>query len=480
MPSAPMFANVKERCVRTARSDATGTRLVYVALGIATAAIALLLLTVQWLTPAERGTLVVVALAAWALLVAVGWTRGSLPLKPVVGAIAVVMVLAVVTPSAQSKDVFSYSMYGRILTEHHHNPYNSYPMHFEGDPMRRHVSSVWQRTPDIYGPAFTAVMAVYAPIIGESTFLARFMYQLLAAAAATALLWVLWRRTRNPLVIAFLGLHPLTSVSVVNGGHPDVIIALAFVVAYFLALERRVVLCALALALGVAINFSVIVAPVALVVWAWRKWPHRDVVKLAAITLVLGALPYPFLHGWIKNAHEHQQLISRMAIWNPVAGFLTGTAPSFLRIKNSMLLNVMPNATTLLAGILLLVVLWRYTGRATPDVAMAGAISVFLVTSPWVMPWYAFAALPFFAMVKPTRLAWAVAIYSGLILTGDQFPSLGTTAVGTFTHFAFETMVPIIAFVACVIAIVRRPRDTASDEDNIDLRDTDDWALAAV
>ena len=170
-----------------ARSEPLGRVLVYIALGTAVAANAAVLIAAPWITPSEKAALLVLGLVAWVLLIALGWARGTLPLKMVVGAIAVMLVCAVATPSSQSKDVFSYAMYGRIVTEHHTNPYNSYPMHFEGDPMRRHVSWVWQRTPDIYGPAFTVVMAGLAPVIGESTFLARFLYQLIAALAIGAL-----------------------------------------------------------------------------------------------------------------------------------------------------------------------------------------------------------------------------------------------------------------------------------------------------
>jgi hypothetical protein len=179
-------------------------------------------------------------------------------------------------------------------------------MHFEGDPMRRHVSAVWQRTPDIYGPAFTVVMVAFAPVIGESTFLARFVYQLLALAAVGVLLLLLWRRTRSAIALAFVGLHPLVAVSVVNGGHPDALIALAFLIAVFLALERRVVLCACALAFGAAINVSVIVAAFAIGAWALNRWTRAELAKFGAIVVGAGALPYLLLPGWLNNAHEHR------------------------------------------------------------------------------------------------------------------------------------------------------------------------------
>ena len=118
--------------------------------------------------------------ARGSLIVGLGWTRGTLPLKPLLAAIGITLLFAVATPSNQSGDVNSYVMYGRIVTVHHDNPFASYPMHFEGDPMRRHVGALWQRTPDIYGLGFTVIMAALAPVIGESTFLVHFAYQLVA------------------------------------------------------------------------------------------------------------------------------------------------------------------------------------------------------------------------------------------------------------------------------------------------------------
>ena len=445
----------RQRWTEVARSEPLGTYLVYSALVLSATASSVLLLLVKSLTPTERASLIIAGLAAWILLIALGWARGTLPIRGVVVAIAITMGLAVATPSYQSKDVFSYAMYGRIVTEHHHSPYDSYPMHFEGDPMRRHVSAVWQRTPDIYGPAFTVIMAGLAPVIGESTFLARFLYQLIALAAIGALLWLLWKRTRNPTVIAFVGLHPLVAVSVVNGGHPDALIALSFLIAFMLALERRVVLCGLALAFGVAINFSVIVGAVALGAWALRRWTKVEVIKLGLITLCVGALPYLFLAGWLQNARrapaadqpsvdlESDRGLAHERFVHDDRAALRDAEQHHARCRRAPARRARSARPSC----------------APPSCAIAAAITVFLVTSPWVMPWYAFAAFPFLALRKPDLLTWSVAIYSALILVGDQFPSLSSNAIGTIAHQTFETVVPVVACIACIVAIVRYKRD---------------------
>jgi hypothetical protein len=169
--------------VRLSRREPAGSVLVYGALVVNVVCTAVVLFLTESLTPRERAWLLLGALSAWVLLVVVGWARGSLPRAGVIIAICITIFAAVSTPSNQSRDVYSYAMYGRIVTEYHANPFSSYPVHFEGDPIRPHVGTMWQRTPDIYGPAFTAIMAGLAPINGASTFRVRFSYQLVSAAA---------------------------------------------------------------------------------------------------------------------------------------------------------------------------------------------------------------------------------------------------------------------------------------------------------
>jgi hypothetical protein len=443
-----------DRLTAWVRAEPLGSVLVYGALATVMISIATLLLAVESITPAQRATLLVVAIGAWIALVVLGWTRGTLPLRPVLVAIALTLLCAVATPSHQSDDVYAYAMYGRIMTEHHHNPYATYPMHFEGDPMRRHVADMWQRTPDIYGVGFTAIMAAVAPLIGESTFLAHFVYQLVAVAAVVGLLWLLWRRTRSPIALAFVGLHPLMAVSVVNGGHPDALIGLALFAGVLLALERRPVLAGLTFAFAVSINPTAIAAATVLTVWAYRRWSRQEVITFAAIVGALGALPYVFLSGWLSTAHAHAGLVSRQSIWTVFGSIAGGDA---LRVAAG-------NGTTLVAGALLLMVLIRHTRRDTPEVAIAAAIAAFLVASAWVMPWYGFAALPLLAIRRPNLLSWTVALYSAAILVGEQFPSLAPSYIGTLAHQLLQLWIPVAALVACVAFIVLRPRERAVTE----------------
>jgi alpha-1,6-mannosyltransferase len=439
---------------RFTRSEPLGTALVWVSLVAATASISLLLVTVEQITPAQRAALVGISLAAWVLLVALGWTRGSLPLKPLLAAIGITLVLAVATPSHQSGDVYSYAMYGRIATIHHHNPFSSYPMHFEGDPMRRHVNPLWQRTPDIYGLGFTVIMATLAPVIGESSFLVHFVYQLIAVAAVGALLWLMWKRTRNPAALAFVGLSPLLSVSVVNGGHPDALVALAVLVGVFFAIERRPVLAGAAFAAAASVNFTALVGAGVLAVWAYRRWTRREVGQFGVIVGAFGALPYLLVSGWMQNAHVHSGLISRQSIWNAIGGLGAG---------GDALRTLATTGTTVVAGALLLVVAFRHTSKGTPELAIAAGFAAFLIASSWVMPWYAFTALPLLAVRKPNLLSWTVAVYASLVLLGEQYPSLSASTIGAAGHIFLQNVLPIAAFACCVVVIVFRRESLAGE-----------------
>jgi hypothetical protein len=450
-----MRRDARGRWNALARSEPAGRVLVYVALVTATVCISALLLAVESMSPPQRAALIAVALGAWVLLVALGWTRGTLPLKPLLAAIGITLVFAIGTPSNQSGDVYSYAMYGRIVTEHHHNPFASYPMHFEGDPMRRHVNPLWQRTPDIYGLGFTVIMAGLAPIIGESTFLVRFTYQLVALAAVGAMLWLLWRRTRNPAVLAFVGLHPLLAISVVNGGHPDALVALGVLVGLLLAIDRRPVLAGFAFAFAASVNFTALVAAGVLFVWALRRWNRDEVTKFSGIVVAFGAVPYLLMAGWLQNAHEHSGLISRQSVWNAIGSVVS---------NGDLLRSLASNGATIVAGALLLVIAVRHTSRGTPELAIAAGLASFLVASSWVMPWYAFTALPLLALRRPNLLSWTVALYSSLVLLGEQYPSLSADTIGSAGHIFLQNLLPVAALACCVIVVVFRPRDVLAGD----------------
>jgi hypothetical protein len=282
----------------------------YVAVGVVTACTAAVCFGATAFTPSQRAWLVGIGLGAWVVAV-VMIRRATIAVIPVVIAIAITMVAAVATPTERSDDIFAYTMYGRIVVEHHDNPWREPPSRYPNDPMRQHVSKVWIDTADIYGPGFTALMVAAAPFIGTSTLTARLVYQTIAALAVAVILLLLWRRTHNVAVLAFAGCVPLTAASVVNGGHPDALIALGMLAGVLLLYDDHPIGAGFAFAAVVSINATMLAPAGVLAIWAWRRRGLRKTAQFAAVIAIVGALPYVFLGGWFETAREHSRLLSR-------------------------------------------------------------------------------------------------------------------------------------------------------------------------
>ena len=165
--------------------------------------------------------------------------RRLVGLRPVVVAVGVVLLMAVAVWPQSSNDVWSYTMYGRMVSAHGVSPYQHVPADFPTDPFDHLVSPIWQHRGSVYGPAFVgyaATLTAVAAIRGSRTGCCSSSVPALAVAAALVLVW---RRTRSPAAVAWLGLNPVFGAIIVNSGQIDAVIGLAILVAALLAAQRR-------------------------------------------------------------------------------------------------------------------------------------------------------------------------------------------------------------------------------------------------
>ena len=177
----------------------------------------------QWISFA----LVIIASCGWAISVRMLRAQPTvLPLRQLVAVIAAVGVCMVVFPARGSNDVYSYAMYGRVLSEHSANPYRALPDQFPNDPIFKSVGQRWVHTPSRYGPIFTAVSAVGTAVLPGERLALRVYFQVITGLAVLLLLALVWRRWRSPAALVFVGLHPLMMMSVLNGAHNDIFVGL--------------------------------------------------------------------------------------------------------------------------------------------------------------------------------------------------------------------------------------------------------------
>src|SRR5579875_3818335 len=302
--------------------------------------------------------------ACYAVVVSLG---ARLSDRLVLGAIAALLVLVVLAAPLFSTDVFSYQAYARMWASYGVDPYLHGPHAIMLDPIYPYIGAEWATAPSAYGPLFTLISGVFAPLGVAAAVLA---YKALAAASCLACV-VLVRRAAE-----LRGRDPVRAAAVkLTGG-----LLLPFALAarsVGLSGRRRWLLAAGAVVAAIAV---------------------------AAVSLAVfgrGTLELPRTLVESQNAGD----------WHSVPGFI---ALSF------GLGGVGRLAAALLGLAALAAIIWllRLVALGTLDwiEGAAWATVAILVSANALLPWYVSWLLPLVALSADRRL-WRTAMWlSGIVL----------------------------------------------------------------
>jgi hypothetical protein len=414
-------------------------------LGVAVGAEATVLLGGSHLLGWAGLALVLLATAAWAIA---SWDE-RLEARPglAVGAIAVALLVAVAVPPRQSHDLWSYAEYGRIVSTHHSSPYTHTPADFPGDAFSSRVGTRWEHARSVYGPLFTGGSAALMRAAGDSALRARLAFQGLAALAAAAALALLWRATRSVRALAFLGLHPVLVLAVVNNGHNDAWVGLAVLGAALLAARRRWPAAGFVLGLGLLVKASTGLGLLGLAAWGWRH-DRRGAVRLvlvAAVTTSVGYLPA----GWAAAravGRAGNDANTRASVWDVISlAFHTGPTLALV--------------CTLFLAVVAAVI---YAAASRPARTAVATTAAYLVAGAYVLPSYALWALPSAALERRARLSILVAAQAAFLVAVYQFeppahPMLAGFAAVTRTGLLqLGAWTALVAFGALLVRVRRR------------------------
>jgi hypothetical protein len=312
--------------------------------------------------------------------------------------------------------VFGYLAFARLGALHGLDPYTHVFFQAPTDPLYPFVGWPYQHSP--YGPLFTLASYATAPLG-----LAGGLWALKAAAVAGSLAAVaLTARAAGALgrsrryAAVFVGLNPVMLELAVGGAHNDTLV-LAFL-AGALALtagaspyladpgsRRAWTAGAMALAAGVGVKVTAgLVLP--FLVLAPPHWRERArvaaaaVVGLALVALV-GLIGFgSHALGFLNAVGEQQQLVAVHSVPAETARLLGlhGT-PSWWR-------HCFVAALALVLGY----ALWRTARGADWRVAAGWSMLAVLISTAWLLPWYAIWPLPLAAVGGDRRLRAAVLV----------------------------------------------------------------------
>ena len=330
------------------------------------------------------------------------WRGGArLDRRLVVGLGGVLLVLAVARPPTQSHDVWSYVMYGRIVSEHHESPYEHTPDEFAHDPFVARVDPVWRDSRSVYGPAFSAWSAVITGVAGSSALAARLGFQLTAAVAVAGAAFVVHRTRRGDgAALALVLLNPVVVISAVNDAHVDALVALALAVGVVLLESRRHVLAGVALGVGLLVKVNLALAVFGIGLWLLlRRERWRALAPVLVTVAIVASLGY--LAGGGRAAldpvADASGRVSRGSVWGPVYRAQTdGNHDAATTSTNDDTARRISRVSAVVVVALAAAVVWSYANEGVDVASIAGPLAYGLAAA-FAYPWYACVIFPVLA-----------------------------------------------------------------------------------
>jgi hypothetical protein len=387
----------------------------------------------------------------------------ALSWRLLVPAILVAHLILLLGPPLISQDVFGYIAFARMGVLHGLDPYTHVAFDAPTDPIYPFIGWPFQHSP--YGPLFTLASYATAPLgIGGGLWAlkaATVMGSLLAVALTARAAGALGHSRR--FAAAFVGLNPVMLELAVGGAHNDTLVLAFLAGALALAAGTAVTAQAgstlnstsslpgagdattrarplaraypryragaLALAAGVGIKVTAGIA-LPFLVLAPSSWRERFRVAAAAalglaLVAIVGLIGFgSHALGFLDAVSEQQQLVATHSIPAETARLfgLHGTPGWWRHCFLAAFLSV------------LLYALWR-TARGTDwRVAAGWSTLALLLSTAWLLPWYAVWPLPLAAVCGDRRLRTAtllVCAYAILIHLPLADPLLSAPAVHT-------------------------------------------------
>jgi len=366
--------------------------------------------------------LVFLGLAAVSFVVAarLAW-RGFISLRFAIAIAILLHLLSLPAPILFSRDVYSYVMYGRIVSEHGANPYVSVPKDFPEDRLVRHIG--YQDETSVYGPVFTTLSAATTavfPSVAASVWTLK-LIAILSSLGAMQLVVMAARRTR-PERAAFaavlIGWNPVVIFHAVGGAHNDILVMLSLAAGGLLVLSYRFRAATLCLVVGALIKAIVLLPLVLLVVGAvaLATRGRRLTVLLGHLTVATVAFLL-FAAPFLQTENPTLGLLSASERFGAGSGAVRSIAQAtglgsvgepLARLAQGIAPLVVLAATVMVALHLL-----RRGAAADPTTIVGGMGWVLLLTFLLFdqhFPWYGMWTLPF-AWILPR------AARSGVLLT---------------------------------------------------------------
>ena len=367
------------------------------------------------------GGLTIVMVVMFASYLAIVGVADRLSPVLVLGAIAGLHALMLLGPPLVSTDVFSYQFYGRIGAMYGANPYLAGPLALHLDPLYHYIGAKWVYAPTVYGPLFTGLSYLLAPLAIPANV---FAYKAIAAVSSLAIVALVWNGARlrgiNPVkAAALVGLNPLIVVYGVGGGHNDLLMLAPLLAGVVLLLQRRerlgagaiVVAAAVKLTAGMLLPFAIAGASNG----SLRSSRRKDLlIGAGAAAAVLAAFAFVMFGSGPLHLPVTIEKVQGLGNWQSIPGFI-GTRLGLGTVGTPVAL-ILSALFALILGWLV----WKVWRGELDWIAGAGWATVALLLSAGsLLPWYVAWLMPLAALGGDRRL-WRASIAVTCLIAAFQ------------------------------------------------------------
>jgi hypothetical protein len=382
----------------------------------------------------------VLAVSSFLFLLLEAW-RGNVSLRTVLLLVAGYHVVILGLPLLFSRDVYSYSFYGRIVGIYHGNPYVHTPLAYARDPLWHLLGPKWVNTPAVYGPLFSSLSGVIArsfatPIAQVNAYrvmaIVASMGTVLVSAWTARQVWP----SRAAFAVVAVGANPVVLFDSVASGHNDLLVALSIVVALAFLVRGRELPAIVSLSLGALIKAAGVLPLILLIVYCVARRPPEQrrralVTHLGAAVVVCLAAAAPYMQrhdptlGMLELATHEQWLAPSLFLRRVVDATSFHLLGWVVRVGFALLLAFVVTVLCVEVG--------KRARTLSPlgnGAAWGWILLVLMLMGPVLLPWYVVWAMPL-AWLLP-RAARSAIIGTGVLLALAQWSTESINYPGPF------------------------------------------------
>ena len=312
-----------------------------------------------------------------------------------------------------SRDVFSYLAQGRVLHAGL-NPYESGVSELPGW-FKEGADGLWAQSPSPYGPLFLVLAQLVWFVSGGVPEIAILLFRGLSLIGIALMLYCIPRLAKafgsEPSWALWLCLlNPMTLLVFIPAAHNDALMIGLMLAGALAGLRRRRMVSIVLLVSAIAVKpIAIVVLPFILLLPLRSTAALRDRVRewaiggtAAAVLLILGGAALGIGLGWISAALGAGAAVLQAAPVGLLGIGLGAAAQSLTGVEAAVVTEIVYTLARAAAGGLLAWMLLRRT-VGNPVLWAGYGLTLVVLSSSIIQPWYLLWLLPFYAVVHVYR-----------------------------------------------------------------------------